>query len=292
MGFILWFPEVVSCILLWVSEEYVCPEEWPSDCVVISDFVLYIPMSDPVYVIIIVIALDLVLDFVLVLVTVLQSSWSWSQVSWCPPSLTWSPTSCGSGSLEVTQQWGCTSCQVRSIFSYYSSFKLSLYWSLRNTFYDLHGLIAPGKNWKSHITSHHIMTYFELSSMIRMLTSTRMLQNLTSNKFRKEIPPEVLAVQHICYTGWPRNNGTVDTVDFSGLCSNQQLFSSPCWIEHLFPILITPRSSNLVENFLFYETFLVDCHFRDLPDFQSFEARWQINGKSQKLTVDKKLLIK
>ena len=84
------------------------------------------------------------------------------------------------------------------------------------------------------------------------------------------------------YTGWPRNNGTVDTVDFSGLCSNQQLFSSPCWIEHLFPIIITPRPSNLVENLLFYETFLMDCHFCDLPDFQSFEARWQINGKSQK----------
>ena len=76
-----------------------------------------------------------------------------------------------------------------------------------------------------------------------------------------------------CYTGWPRNNGTVDTVDFSGLCSNQQLFSSLCWIEHLFPIIITPRSSNLVANFLFYETFLMDCNFRDLPDFQSFEAR-------------------
>ena len=79
-----------------------------------------------------------------------------------------------------------------------------------------------------------------------------------------------------------QNNGTVDTVDFSGLCSNQQLFSSACWIEHLLPIIITPRSSNLVENFLFYETFLMDCHFRDLPDFQSFEARWQINGKSPK----------
>ena len=75
------------------------------------------------------------------------------------------------------------------------------------------------------------------------------------------------------YTGWPRNNGTVDTVEFSGLCSNQQSFSSPCWIEHLFPIIITPRSSNLVENFLFYETFLMDCHFRDLPNFQSFEAQ-------------------
>ena len=28
---------------------------------------------------------------------------------------------------------------------------------------------------------------------------------------------------------------------------------SPCGIEHLFLIIITPRSSNLVENFLFYE---------------------------------------
>ena len=60
---------------------------------------------------------------------------------------------------------------------------------------------------------------------------------------------------------------------FSGLCSNQQLLSLLCWIEHLFPIIITSRSSNLVENFLFYKTFLMDCHFRDLPDFQSFEAR-------------------
>ena len=85
-----------------------------------------------------------------------------------------------------------------------------------------------------------------------------------------------------CYTGWPRNNWTVDTVNFQNFAHNQQLFSSPCWKEHIFPIIITPRSSNLVENFLFYETFLMGCHYRDLPDFQSFEARWQINGKSQK----------
>ena len=35
------------------------------------------------------------------------------------------------------------------------------------------------------------------------------------------------------YTGWPRKNGTVNTVAFSGLCSDQLLFFSPCWIEHL-----------------------------------------------------------
>ena len=33
---------------------------------------------------------------------------------------------------------------------------------------------------------------------------------------------------------------------------NSYLFS-PCWIEHLFLIIITPRSSNLVENFSFRE---------------------------------------
>ena len=33
---------------------------------------------------------------------------------------------------------------------------------------------------------------------------------------------------------------------------NSYLFS-PCWIEHLFRIIITPRSSNLLENFLIYE---------------------------------------
>ena len=33
---------------------------------------------------------------------------------------------------------------------------------------------------------------------------------------------------------------------------NNYIFS-PCWIEHLFLIIITPRSSNLVENFLFYK---------------------------------------
>ena len=49
------------------------------------------------------------------------------------------------------------------------------------------------------------------------------------------------------YTGWPKKNGTVD---FLGLCSD--LFS-PCWIEHLFLIIITSRSSNSVENLLFYE---------------------------------------
>ena len=48
------------------------------------------------------------------------------------------------------------------------------------------------------------------------------------------------------YTGWPPNNGTVDTVDFALI--NSYVFL-PCWIEHLFLIKTTPRSLNLVENF-------------------------------------------
>ena len=42
--------------------------------------------------------------------------------------------------------------------------------------------------------------------------------------------------------GSPKNG----TVNFLGLCSDEQLFLSPCWIEHLFVIIMTPRSSNLV----------------------------------------------
>ena len=34
--------------------------------------------------------------------------------------------------------------------------------------------------------------------------------------------------KYVVHTGWPKKNGTVD---FSGLCSDQQLSFSPCWIE-------------------------------------------------------------
>ena len=39
-----------------------------------------------------------------------------------------------------------------------------------------------------------------------------------------DIMPFDLGVPVIIYTGWPIKNGTVDTVDFSGPCSNQQLY--------------------------------------------------------------------
>ena len=66
---------------------------------------------------------------------------------------------------------------------------------------------------------------------------------------------------NICvYTGWPppppkkKRNSRYSR--FCRTCSDQQLsFFSPCWTEHLLLIIITPRSSNLVENFLFYDQF-------------------------------------
>ena len=63
-------------------------------------------------------------------------------------------------------------------------------------------------------------------------------------------------------TGCPKNNGTVNFQDFALI--NSYLFS-PCWIEHLFLFIITPRSFNLVKKFLLYEYFIMDCHFRALP---------------------------
>ena len=41
----------------------------------------------------------------------------------------------------------------------------------------------------------------------------------------------------LSYNGWPKKRNS----QFSGLCSDQQLFFSPCWIEHLFLIIITLR---------------------------------------------------
>ena len=104
----------------------------------------------------------------------------------------------------------------------------------------------------------------------------------------QELPKFVRFAGHFeMYTGWPKKNGTVD---FSGLCSDQQLSFSPCWIEHLFLIIITPRSSNLVENFILWvisygrTIFLCSCHFRDLPDFQSSEAQLMTASAVHKLS--------
>ena len=44
------------------------------------------------------------------------------------------------------------------------------------------------------------------------------------------------------YTGWPIKKWTVDTVDFQDFALINSYLFSPCWIEHLFLIIITPRS--------------------------------------------------
>ena len=64
---------------------------------------------------------------------------------------------------------------------------------------------------------------------------------------------EILDSSSYNNTGWPNKNGTVDTVDFQDFALINSYLFSPCWIEHLFLIIITPRSSNLVQKLLFYE---------------------------------------
>ena len=65
---------------------------------------------------------------------------------------------------------------------------------------------------------------------------------------------------------------------FSGLCSDQQLaFFQPCWIEHLFFITITPRSSNLVENFFILWVISYGLSFSRFARFP--ETRGTINEK-------------
>ena len=69
---------------------------------------------------------------------------------------------------------------------------------------------------------------------------------------------------------------------FSGLCSNQQYFFFT--LEHLLPDIWTPRSLNLVEKSYFMSRFSWTVIFGIYSIFLSFEARWQINGKSRKIT--------
>ena len=70
-----------------------------------------------------------------------------------------------------------------------------------------------------------------------------------------------------------RNGGYSRYSRFSRLCSDQQLSFFTLLDRASFPHYCNTKIINLVENFLFYEWFLMDCHFRDLPDFQSSEAR-------------------
>ena len=61
----------------------------------------------------------------------------------------------------------------------------------------------------------------------------------------------VYCMQYI--PGGPKKTEQSIQTIFQDFALINSYFCSPCWIEHLFLIIITPRSSNLVENFLFYE---------------------------------------
>ena len=52
---------------------------------------------------------------------------------------------------------------------------------------------------------------------------------------------------------------------------NSYLFS-PCWIEHLFLIIITPRSSNLVENFFILWEISYGLSFLGFARFPEFQG--------------------
>ena len=56
-----------------------------------------------------------------------------------------------------------------------------------------------------------------------------------------------------CIPGGPQKTEQSIHTIFQDFVLINSYFFSPCWIEHLFLIIITPRSSNSVENFLFYE---------------------------------------
>ena len=72
----------------------------------------------------------------------------------------------------------------------------------------------------------------------------------------------------------PKKKKNPGTVDFSGLCSDQQLSS--------FTLL--DRASSPHYNDTKIVKFGLDCHFRDLPDFQSSEARLMTASAVHKLS--------
>ena len=64
-----------------------------------------------------------------------------------------------------------------------------------------------------------------------------------------------------------RNNGTVDAVDFSDFALINSYFFTLLDRAYISDYNNT-KIIKLVEKFLFYETFLMECHSRDLPDFR------------------------
>ena len=75
-------------------------------------------------------------------------------------------------------------------------------------------------------------------------------------------------------TGWPPQNGTVNAVDFSGFCSDQQLSFFTLLDRASFPQYNKHQYHQIwLRTFYFMSNFLWTVIFRILPDFQSSEAR-------------------
>ena len=89
--------------------------------------------------------------------------------------------------------------------------------------------------------------------------------------------------------GGPPKNGTVN---FLGLCSDEQLFFSPCWIEHFFLIIMTPRSSNLVRKLFILWVISYRLSFLGFAINLSSCLETLDIGQITKMTVHKKCLIK
>ena len=83
------------------------------------------------------------------------------------------------------------------------------------------------------------------------------------------------------------------TIGFLGLCSDQQLsFFTLLDRTSIYFIIITPRSSNLVENFLFYEYISYRLSFVGICPISRFVDRARSTtleiGQITKMTVQKK----
>ena len=96
--------------------------------------------------------------------------------------------------------------------------------------------------------------FYELIEMIRQL---ELLFVSRDNTF----PIHALCrnrcyIQSLCRVAWPpkkkKKKKKKKRNNFSGLCSDQQLSFSPCWIKHLFLIIITPR---------WHQIWLRTCYF-------------------------------
>ena len=84
--------------------------------------------------------------------------------------------------------------------------------------------------------------------------------------------------------GGPPKNGTVD---FSGLCSDQQFFFPPCWIEHLFLIYNNTKIIKFGWELFILWVISYGLSFSGFARFPEFRGtiNEKLMAKSQKMTV-------